>query len=155
MDYKLSVGDKAPDFMLDSEEGKKSLSDYRGQWVVLYFYPRDFTSGCTTQACDLRDISPTMDAVILGVSPDSVDSHQRFKAEHNLNFLLLADEDNRLAKAYGAYGKKQRFGKESEGIIRSTFIIDPEGNVAETMYNVNAAQHATKVSERVKQLRAA
>lgn len=155
MNNHLSVGDQAPEFTLDSEEGEKSLKDYRGQWVVLYFYPRDFTSGCTTQACDLRDISPSMDAVILGVSPDSVESHQRFKAEHNLNFLLLADEDNSVAQSYGAFGKKQMGGNEYEGVMRSTFIIDPEGKIADTMYNVNAAQHATKVAERVEELRAA
>lgn len=151
----LRPGDKAPDFSLPSEAGVKSLADYAGKWLVLYFYPKDFTSGCTTEACDFRDIQPTMRAEIVGVSPDSVDSHEKFKQEHNLNFLLLADEDASVAKAYGAYGTKTMYGKSYEGVIRSTFIIDPEGRIAEALYNVKAAGHAGKIAERVSELQAA
>ena len=149
---KLKQGDKAPDFNLASEAGKKSLKDFSGQWLVLYFYPKDFTSGCTTEACDFRDLSPDMNAAILGVSPDSVDSHQKFKDEHNLNFPLLADEDNALAKVYGAYGVKKNYGKEYEGIIRSTFIINPDGEIAEAMYNVKATGHAARVAAKLEEL---
>lgn len=149
---RLKAGDKAPDFHLASEAGKKSLKDFEDQWLVLYFYPKDFTGGCTAEACDFRDLSPDMNAAILGVSPDSVDSHQKFKEEHNLNFPLLADEDNALAKAYGAYGIKKNYGKEYEGIIRSTFIINPDGEIAEAMYNVKATGHAQRVADKLKSL---
>jgi len=149
---KLKQGDKAPDFNLDSEAGKLSLKDFSGQWLVLYFYPKDFTGGCTAEACDFRDVSPDMNAAILGVSPDSVESHQKFKDEHNLNFPLLADEDNALATAYGAYGTKKNYGKEYEGIIRSTFIINPEGEVAEALYNVKATGHAARVADKLGKL---
>lgn len=155
MTKKLQAGDKAPTFTLDSEEGKKSLSDYADEWLVLYFYPRNFTGGCTQEACDFRDLSTDMNATVLGVSPDSVDSHQKFKEEHNLNFLLLADEDNETAKAYGAYGTKKSYGKEYEGLIRSTFIINPDGEIAEAMYNVKATGHAARVAEKLSSLQAA
>ena len=154
MSTKLQKSDKAPDFKLESEKGTKTLNDYAGKWLVLYFYPKDFTSGCTTEACDFRDLSPQMDASILGVSPDSVESHEKFKQEHKLNFLLLADEDNSVAKAYGAYGTKKMYGKTYEGIIRSTFLINPSGNIAEAMYNVRSSGHAAKVAERLEQLQA-
>lgn len=136
----------APDFDLQSEEGEKSLAEYKGQWVVLYFYPKDFTSGCTQEACDFRDAlaNSEMNAAVLGISPDDVESHQRFKKEHNLNFLLLADEDSSVARKYDAYGNRGAFG---EGVKRSTFIIDEEGKIAKAYYNVKAAGHAQKIAE--------
>lgn len=152
---RLSSGDEAPNFTLQSEQGEQSLSDYAGEWLVLYFYPRNFTGGCTQEACDFRDLSAKMNAAVVGVSPDSVDSHQKFKEEHNLNFLLLADEANETAKAYGAYGTKKNYGKEYEGLIRSTFIINPEGGVAEAMYNVKATGHAARVAKKLRELQAA
>lgn len=149
---KLTAGDSAPEFDLPSEKGSVSLAELAGDWVVLYFYPKDFTSGCTEEACDFRDAAAAGDieATILGVSPDDVETHARFRAEHGLTFPLLADTDNETAKAYGAYGSKGAFG---EGVKRSTFIIDPEGNIAKAYYNVRAGGHVTKVAEDLAALR--
>lgn len=153
MESKLQTGDVAPGFSLPSTEGTVSLEDFRGKWVVLYFYPKDNTPGCTTQACDLRDSLSSLDATVIGVSADDLDSHEKFKADHGLNFPLVTDEGSELAKSYGAYGKKTVFGNEITGIIRSTFIIDPEGKVAEALYNVNAKGHAQKVATLLAELR--
>lgn len=144
----LAEGDPAPDFELDSEHGPQRLKDHRGAWVVLYFYPRNFTSGCTQEACDFRDAlaERSMDATVLGVSPDDVDSHRKFKDEHRLPFTLLADEDHEVARAYGAYGEKNAFGKKSTGVIRSTFVIDPEGRVRKAYRGVSSAGHAAEVA---------
>ena len=151
---RLSEGDKAPDFTLQSEAGSQSLSDNRGEWVVLYFYPRNFTSGCTQEACDFRDAlaNKSMNATVLGVSPDDVESHQKFKEEHGLPFTLVADEDHSVAESYGAYGEKTSFGKKTTGVIRSTFIIDPEGAIRKAYYGVKASGHAAKVAEELKAL---
>lgn len=150
---KLQAGDIAPDFTLVSEDGVRSLADYRGNWVVLYFYPKNFTSGCTQQACDFRDALAErgMDATVLGVSPDGVDSHRRFREEHGLNFPLLADEDHAVAKSYAAFGNRGAFG---EGVKRSTFVIDPEGKIAKAYYNVRAAGHAQRIAEDLAELQA-
>lgn len=150
---KLSKGDEAPKFELPSEEGEVSLADYRGEWVVLYFYPKDFTSGCTREACDFRDAlsSKLMDATVVGVSPDDVETHRKFREEHGLPFTLLSDTDHAVAKAYGAYGNKGAFG---EGVKRSTFVIDPQGRVARSYYNVKSADHAAQVAEDLKALQA-
>lgn len=152
MSEKLSSGEPAPDFTLPTEDGSVSLSELRGEWVVLYFYPKDFTGGCTEEACDFRDAvaAGDLDATVLGVSPDDVDTHQRFRAEHGLNFPLLADTDNAVAKAYGAYGNKGAFG---EGVKRSTFIIDPEGVIAKAYYNVRATGHVAQVAQDLAELR--
>lgn len=151
MDNRLQRGDKAPEFTLDSTEGRISLSDYRGKWIVLYFYPKDDTPGCTTEACDFRDVQANhnMNATVLGVSGDDLESHRKFAEKNALNFPLLYDEGNEVAKAYGAYGEKTSFGKTSMGIIRSTFIIDPEGNIHEAMYNVKAQGHAAEIADTV------
>lgn len=129
----VEVGQTAPDFTLPASNGDSvSLADYRGKYVVLYFYPKDMTPGCTTQACDFRDQYEKfseLDAVILGVSPDSVDRHNKFIEKHELPFLLLADEDHQVAETYDVWKLKKNFGKEYEGIERSTFIIDKEGNL--------------------------
>lgn len=155
MESKLKAGDSAPDFRLPSTEGELALADFRGDWLVLYFYPKDATPGCTTQACDLRDSLASLDASVVGVSPDSLESHRSFSADNGLNFPLISDEDHSLAERYGAWGEKQVFGKRSVGLIRSTFIIDPEGKVAAALYNVRASGHAERLRKQLQELRAA
>lgn len=141
----VEVGQTAPDFTLPASNGDSvSLADYRGKYVVLYFYPKDMTPGCTTQACDFRDQYEKfseLDAVILGVSPDSVDRHNKFIEKHELPFLLLADEDHQVAETYDVWKLKKNFGKEYEGIERSTFIIDKEGNLVKEFRKVKVKDH--------------
>lgn len=141
----VEVGTTAPDFTLPASNGDSvSLADYRGKYVVLYFYPKDMTPGCTTQACDFRDQYEKfseLDAVILGVSPDSVDRHNKFIEKHELPFLLLADEDHQVAETYDVWKLKKNFGKEYEGIERSTFIIDKEGNLVKEFRKVKVKDH--------------
>jgi peroxiredoxin Q/BCP len=138
---KLQVGDPAPDFELPSDGGQTvKLSDFRGKRVVLYFYPKDDTPGCTTQACGFRDAYPQIEeknAVVLGISPDGIKSHQMFKTKHNLPFMLLADEDHTVAEAYGVWGKKSTAGREYMGIIRSHFVIDEGGQLADVQVEVS------------------
>jgi thioredoxin-dependent peroxiredoxin len=138
---KLHVGDPAPDFELPSDGGQTvKLSDFRGKRVVLYFYPKDDTPGCTTQACGFRDAYPQIEeqnAVVLGISPDGVKSHQKFKTKYNLPFMLLADEDHAVAEAYGVWGKKTMAGREYMGIIRSHFVVDANGNLADAQVEVS------------------
>lgn len=137
----LSVGQPAPDFTAVTDTGETvKLSDFRGKRVVLYFYPKDDTSGCTTQACGFRDNYPVIEeknAVVLGVSPDGVQSHQKFKTKYELPFTLLVDEDHAIAEAYGVWGEKSMYGKSYMGIVRSHFIIDEEGKIADTQYKVS------------------
>ncbi|UOQ43650.1 thioredoxin-dependent thiol peroxidase [Halobacillus salinarum] len=141
----VETGKKAPDFTLPANNGENvSLSDYKGKNVVLYFYPKDMTPGCTTEACDFRDKHESfadVDAVILGVSPDPVASHEKFIDKHDLPFLLLADEDHKVAEEYGVWKLKKNFGKEYYGIERSTFIIDKEGNLSEEFRKVKVEGH--------------
>ncbi|MFC7064232.1 thioredoxin-dependent thiol peroxidase [Halobacillus seohaensis] len=141
----VEVGQKAPDFKLTAHTGETvQLSDYQGKNVVLYFYPKDMTPGCTTEACDFRDHHESfadLDAVVLGVSPDPVDSHKEFIDKHELPFLLLADEDHKVAEDYGVWKLKEKSGKEYHGIERSTFIIDKEGNLAEDYRKVKVEGH--------------
>jgi peroxiredoxin Q/BCP len=145
----IQQGDTAPDFTLPSDDGSQvTLTDFRGKRVVLYFYPKDNTSGCTTQACDLRDAWPTIDArgaVVLGVSPDPISSHVKFRDKHGLNFPLLADEDHQVAEAYGVWKEKSMYGKKYWGIERSTFLIDENGVVVEVWRKVRAKGHAERV----------
>ncbi len=145
----LSEGDMAPDFELSSDSGDTvSLADLRGRRVVLYFYPKDDTSGCTKEACGFRDALPEFDAqgaVVLGVSPDDVDSHEKFRDKYDLNFPLLADPDHAVAEAYGAWGKKKLYGREYEGVLRSTFLIDPDGRVEKIYRKVKPAEHAEEI----------
>ena len=145
----IEEGQPAPDFELETDEGTKvRLSDFRGRPVVLYFYPKDDTTGCTKQARGFRDAYREYEergAVVLGVSPDSVASHQRFKAKHQLPFTLLADPEHEVADAYGAWGEKSFAGRKYTGVIRSTFVIDPEGTVARAMYGVNAERNPSEV----------
>ncbi|WP_188456806.1 thioredoxin-dependent thiol peroxidase [Virgibacillus oceani] len=141
----VEAGKKAPQFTLPNQSGKEvSLADFKGQHVVLYFYPKDMTPGCTTEACDFRDQHESfaeLDAVIIGVSPDPVDRHQKFIDKHDLPFLLLADEDHKVAEDYGVWKLKKNFGKEYYGIERSTFIIDKEGNLQKEFRKVKVKGH--------------
>lgn len=147
------AGQPAPDFSGPSTDGPISLSDFAGEWLVLYVYPADFTRGCTTEACDFRDALPGLDAKVLGVSPDPVEKHASFAEEHGLPFPLLADEDHAIAEAYGAYGSRKLYGKEVVGIIRSTFLIAPDGTLAEAMRNVRAKGHVDRVRARLEALK--
>jgi thioredoxin-dependent peroxiredoxin len=143
-DVVLQNGDPAPDFELPSDAGGKvKLSDFRGKRVVLFFYPKDNTSGCTTQACGFRDNYPVIEeknAVVLGVSPDNEKSHQKFKTKYDLPFTLLVDSDHAVADAYGVWGQKSFMGKKFMGIIRSHFIIDEEGRIADAQVKVSPAE---------------
>ncbi len=142
-------GDTAPGFSLPDAQGKiHRLSEFRGKRVVLYFYPRDMTPGCTKQACGFRDhfSASTGEGIeIIGVSPDPPESHEDFAAEYNLPFLLLADVDNEVAKAYGVYGERIRDGKKSMGIIRTTFVIGPDGQIERVLRDIQTETHAVDV----------
>jgi peroxiredoxin Q/BCP len=150
----LSQGDKAPTFTLASTQGEVSLDDLKGQWVVLYFYPKDDTPGCTVEACDFRDALPNMNAKVLGVSADDVSSHEKFRDKFSLPFPLLADEGGKVSEAYGTYGEKKMYGKTFMGVFRSTFIIDPDGNIAEAMYKVKHDGHVAEVASKLTALQA-
>lgn len=148
----LQVGDLAPDFTALTDEGKRvSLSDYRGKRVVLYFYPKDDTPGCTTQACSFRDNYLDIEernAIVLGISPDNMQSHQKFKTKYNLPFTLLVDEDHSITDQYGAWGERTRPGGEKfMGVIRSHVVIDENGRVISTHYNVKPDESASKALE--------
>ncbi len=146
----LKVGDKAPDFKLQSDQGEDvSLSNFLGEKdVILYFYPKDNTPGCTKEACSFRDNSEKIEAknaVILGVSPDSVKSHQNFINKNNLNFTLLSDPEHEVAEKYGAWGEKKMYGKTYMGIKRSTFVIGKDGIIKQVFDKVNTAIHGEDV----------
>jgi thioredoxin-dependent peroxiredoxin len=149
----ISQNQPAPDFELATDTGEKvRLSDYRGKKVVLYFYPKDDTPGCTTQACDLRDRIEEIDAhgaVVLGISPDDVASHQKFKEKFNLNFTLLADADHAVAETYGVWKEKNLYGKKMMGVERTTFIIDEDGKIAKILPRVKPAEHAGQILDLV------
>ncbi len=141
----VEVGQPAPDFALRSDTGDTvRLSDLRGRPVVVYFYPKDDTPGCTRQACAIRDSWGDFEragATVLGISPQSIESHVKFKDKFSLPFPLLADEDHAVASTYGAWGPKTRYGKTFDGLIRSGFVIDRDGTVAAAKVNVNADKH--------------
>ena len=145
----LKENDEAPGFTLQDQNGDTvSLSDFRGRKVVLYFYPKDDTSGCTTQACELRDSVETFDArgaVILGVSPDPVTSHRRFADKYDLPFTLLADVDHAVADAYGVWKEKSMYGRKYWGNERTTFVIDEEGRISKVLPKVKPAEHVDQV----------
>jgi peroxiredoxin Q/BCP len=152
----IQEGKKAPEFALPSSEGGEvSLKDLRGKTVVLYFYPKDDTPGCTREACAFRDSQAALrkkGVVVLGVSGDSLASHERFKAKYKLNFPLLSDPDKAVAKRFGAWGEKVLYGKTTVGMIRSTFVIDGEGVVRKVFPRVKVDGHADKVLEAVSSL---
>jgi len=149
----VAKGSAAPDFTLPSDAGEPvRLSSLRGRKVVLYFYPKDDTSGCTAQACELRDALPRfdgVDAVVLGVSPDPVASHRKFRDKYGLNFPLLSDEDHAVAEAYGVWVEKSMYGRTYMGIERSTFLIGEDGRVLEAWRKVKPAGHAEMVAAAV------
>lgn len=144
----VQVGKKAPVFTLQNQHGERiSLEDFKGKNVVLYFYPKDMTPGCTTQACDFRDSYKDFsdqNTVILGVSPDPIERHETFVDKYDLPFHLLADEDHELAEKYGVWQLKKTFGNEYYGIVRSTFIIDTEGELVHEMRNVRVKGHVER-----------
>lgn len=147
----LQAGTQAPDFLLQDDGGdERSLSQYRGQPVVLYFYPKDDTPGCTKEACSFRDdYSAYLEAgvTILGVSPDTVSKHQKFKEKYQLPFTLLADPDHKVCEMYGVWGRKKFRGREYDGVLRTTFLIGPEGVILKVFENVKPAEHSAEVLE--------
>lgn len=146
---RLNVGDVAPAFSLpDAAGGTVSLSDYSGQRVVVYFYPRANTPGCTTEACDFRDALDQLNGAnitVLGISPDSPAALAKFRDDHGLNFPLLSDPNKETLVAYGAYGEKKNYGKVVQGVIRSTFVVNPDGTIAIAKYNVKATGHVARI----------
>ncbi|MBX3007579.1 MAG: thioredoxin-dependent thiol peroxidase [Melioribacteraceae bacterium] len=153
----LEVGHKAPNFTLPDSEGiKVSLSDFKDQNVILYFYPKDMTSGCTQEACDFRDLFPKfekMNAVIIGISIDSVAMHKKFVEKYDLPFILLADEDKKVVEKYGVWKEKSMYGKKYMGIERTTFIIGTDGKIKRIFPKVKVAGHADEVLFLMKDLR--
>ena len=147
----VQKGDRAPEFALPADDGSVvGLAELKGSKVILYFYPKDNTSGCTTQACELRDSLQRIDergAAVLGVSPDSIASHVKFREKYQLNFPLLSDEDHKVAEAYGVWKEKSMYGKKYWGIERSTFIIDEDGVILDAWRKVKPKGHAEKVTE--------
>ncbi len=145
----ISSGISAPDFSLvDDQNVTRRLSDFRGKPVILYFYPKDDTPGCTTEACNFRDdysAYETSGVTILGVSPDSPKSHARFKKKYSLPFPLLADEGHKICSEYGVWGPKKMMGREYEGVLRTTFLIDQNGKIARVFENVRPAEHSAEV----------
>jgi len=148
-DQRLAPGDPAPDFTLTDADGNDvSLSSFRGQRVIVYFYPAAMTPGCTTQACDFRDSLSSLAAAgfaILGISPDSPAKLAKFRDRDGLTFPLLSDPGHKVLEAYGAYGEKMLYGKKSVGVIRSTFVVDPDGRIEQAQYAVKATGHVARL----------
>ncbi|MCG3084462.1 thioredoxin-dependent thiol peroxidase [Anoxybacillus sp. LAT_35] len=146
---------KAPDFTLPASNGENvTLSQFRGKYIVLYFYPKDMTPGCTTEACEFRDqyeVFTELGAVVIGISPDSIERHKKFIEKHRLPFLLLADEKQDVAKLYDVWKLKKNFGKEYMGIERSTFLIDPDGQIIKEWRKVKVNGHVEEVLNALKQ----
>jgi thioredoxin-dependent peroxiredoxin len=155
----LKVGDRAPAFALKTDgDGKVSLSGLKGQNVVLYFYPKDDTSGCTAEACGFRDTLPKfgkLDTVVIGVSRDSAESHDKFKTKHKLNFTLGADDTGKVTEDYGVWVEKSMYGRKYMGIERATFLIDGKGKIAAIWRKVKVPGHVEEVLKAVKALDAA
>ena len=152
----LKIGDQAPEFCLPDQDGRETcLKDFKGKWIVLYFYPKDNTPGCTLEAIDFSAVKKELVAkntVIWGVSRDSLKSHQGFIAKQELTITLLSDPEHNVIEAYGAWGMKKMYGKESYGIVRSTVLIDPAGKIAFTWPNVNAKGHVQEVVGKINEL---
>ena len=151
----VELGNQAPDFELLASNGEKiKLSDFKGKNVVLYFYPKDMSPGCTTQACDFRDFHQNfaeLDCIIIGISPDPIEKHEKFIDKYNLPFLLLFDEDHRVSDLYEVWKLKKNFGKEYMGIERSTFVIDKEGKIAKEWRKVKVKGHVEEALLYVKE----
>ncbi|WP_416655863.1 thioredoxin-dependent thiol peroxidase [Bacillus amyloliquefaciens] len=154
----IEIGQAAPDMELVNDSGEEvSLTDFKGKYVVLYFYPKDMTPGCTTEACDFRDQHESfagLDAVIIGVSPDSRDRHEKFKQKHDLPFQLLVDDEHKLAEAFGVWKLKKNFGKEYMGIERSTFLLDKEGRLVKEWRKVKVKDHVAEALRELEQIAA-
>ena len=146
---RLNVGDIAPAFALADDAGNTvSLADYAGQRVLVYFYPRANTPGCTKEACDFRDSLEQLNGLniaVVGISPDKPEALAKFRADHELNFPLLSDPDKSVMTSYGAFGEKKNYGKVVQGVIRSTFLVEPDGTIGQTHYNVKATGHVARV----------
>lgn len=146
---RLSIGDMAPDFDLPNDKGgTTALKDFRGSRVLVYFYPRANTPGCTKEACDFRDSLAQLEKLgidVVGISPDKVEKLSAFRNDHELNFPLLSDESKEIMKAYGAFGEKKNYGKVVQGVIRSTFLVEPDGTLGLALYNVRATGHVARV----------
>jgi peroxiredoxin Q/BCP len=154
----LNAGDPAPDFEMESDRGERvKLSDMRGEWVVLYWYPKDDTPGCTVEACEIRDNFEMIsgDAKLYGISPDSVKSHQKFRDKFSLPFPLLADDEHRVSDAYGVWGPKKFMGREYMGVDRATFIVSPDGKLARVFPKVSPAGHALEIMQALRELKTA
>lgn len=151
----IKIGEKVAEFTLPNQNGElMSLSDFKGSHIVLYFYPKDMTPGCTTEACDFRDHYSSfegLDTVIIGISPDSIESHQKFTAKHDLPFTLLVDENLEIAKQFDVWKLKKTFGREYYGIVRSTFIIDKNGILQKEYRNIRVKGHVEKALTYVKE----
>jgi thioredoxin-dependent peroxiredoxin len=152
----VEVGDEAPEFCLPASAGAEvCLESYLGKWLVLYFYPRDNTSGCTREAVDFTAALPAlreMGAEVVGISRDSPASHGKFAEKHNLKVLLLSDQDHKVTEAYGAWALKKMYGKESYGVVRSTFLIDPQGRIARIWRKVRVEGHVNMVKKTLQEL---
>jgi len=152
----LKAGDAAPAFELESDRAERvSLDGLAGKWVVLYWYPKDDTPGCTTEACEIRDNFELIsgEAEVLGISPDSVKSHQKFREKFTLPFTLLADAEHKVSDAYGVWGPKTFMGRDYMGVDRTTFIIDPTGKIARVFEKVKPAGHALEILEALRELK--
>lgn len=151
----LSSGTPIPDISLPDQDGTiRALSDYRGAWVLIYFYPKDNTPGCTIEACAIRDEFPNFKGMmVLGVSTDSPASHKKFAEKYSLPFTLLADENHAMAEAFGVWGEKSFMGRKYMGVSRTSFLVDPEGVIAKTYENVKPAAHAAEVLSDLRALR--
>ncbi|MBY0034156.1 MULTISPECIES: thioredoxin-dependent thiol peroxidase [Bacillus] len=152
----IEIGQTAPDMKLVNDSGEEvALTDFKGKYVVLYFYPKDMTPGCTTKACDFRDQHESfagLDAVIIGVSPDSRDKHEKFKQKHDLPFQLLVDDEHKLAEAFDVWKLKKNFGKEYMGIERSTFLLDKEGRLVKEWRKVKVKDHVAEALRELEQI---
>jgi len=153
----LKTGEKAPDFCLPDQNGKEiCLKDFKGKWVILYFYPKDNTSGCTREAMGFTEAKKEFEelgAVIIGVSPDSVKSHKNFEQKKGLKIILLSDTEHKVLEAYGAWQLKKMYGREYYGVVRSTFLIDPDGIIRHIWKKVKVAGHVEAVKEKLKELK--
>lgn len=149
MDQDFELGSKAPDFTLPDQNGNlHTLSDYRGRWVLVYFYPKDDTSGCIKEACTIRDSLPhfeKLNAVVLGISVDGIASHKKFAEKYRLPFTLLSDEHKKVVSLYKVWAKKQFMGREYDGTLRRSFLIDPEGDIERIYHDVKPEKHAEEV----------
>lgn len=152
----LSIGTQAPDFELPDDQGViHRLSDYRGKVIVLYFYPKDDTPGCTTEACGFRDQYDEYQKIgvpVIGVSPDSSRSHLKFKEKHNLPFILLADEGHKVCESYGVWGRKKMMGREYDGVFRTTFIVGKDQKIARVFENVKPDGHSQQILDALREI---